>query len=170
MCTHHVLMLYLPSVGNCVGGTLIWGERPKENLDVLPLLCAPPSSLSCKPCHQQPHHTRTYTHALAHTHAHALTHACADACTRACRHAHTYTCTHTRVHRRARTHGRVCTPTCTRAHTDACTRPHAHTHIQARTHACPHTHRPCQPSFSEMFQTCVPFCTWYFHIISVLWV
>lgn len=59
-------MLYSPSDGNHVGGTVNLGERPKQNLKLLPapilsLLHAPPSALGChKPCCQ--HHPPTPAH------------------------------------------------------------------------------------------------------------
>lgn len=47
MCTHDVSVLYSPSDVNYVGGTVNLGERPKQNLKLLPppilsLLHAPP--------------------------------------------------------------------------------------------------------------------------------
>ena len=68
MCTHDVSMLYSPSDGNYVGGTVNLGERPKQNLKLLPapilsLLHVPPSALGCyKPCCQ--HHPPTPTHTV----------------------------------------------------------------------------------------------------------
>ena len=66
MCTHDVSVLYSTSDVNYVGGTVNLGERPKQNLKLLPppifsLLHAPPSALGChKPCRQ--HHPPTPTH------------------------------------------------------------------------------------------------------------
>ena len=72
MCTHDVSMLYSPSDGNYVGGTVNLGERPKQNLKLLPapilsLLHVPPSALGCyKPCcqHHPPTPTHTYTQSM----------------------------------------------------------------------------------------------------------
>ena len=121
--------------------TVLGGEakgEPRRLLPpVLPLLCAPPSTLGCKPCHQQPHHTRTYTRALAHTRAD--TRAQTHAQTRACAHAHACGHVHTHAHVCADTHTR--TYMCTHAHACAQTRTHTQTRAHTRAHAHTHTGR-----------------------------
>lgn len=129
MCTHHVLMLYLPSVGNCVGGTVNLGGEAKGEPR------RPPTTV-CSTLHPElqtlssaasPHahiHTRARTHVCARTHTcvQMRAHARAHAQTRA------HTCTHTRTHGHVRTH------TLTRAHAHMHARAYTHAHTRAHTH------------------------------------